>query len=71
MTVPTARGLKLFREELEQAGFEPDLVRDLVVTACQADITTSGLNVAPPVDSEPTEGALSGYGLPNPHTERS
>ena len=44
----TARGLAMFRDELTDAGFDPAVVTELVIVACQADINASGLNVAEP-----------------------
>ena len=44
----TARGLAMFRDELIDAGFDPAVVTELVIVACQADINASGLNVAEP-----------------------
>ena len=38
----------MFRDELIDAGFDPAVVTELVIVACQADINASGLNVAEP-----------------------
>lgn len=42
----TAQGLAAFRDELTAAGFPGELISELVLTACQADVSRDGLNVA-------------------------
>lgn len=46
--MPTAQALALFRDELTAAGFEHDVIRELLLVACEGEIRNDGLNVAAP-----------------------